>query len=196
MQAVCGIDPGLVETGYCVLRWPERRNRSARFFEEAEFIKSKVIEADKEASIHARVGEFFYGFELLAARIPAPSDRTFIAVESIFVGSNRKLAIGLARVMGALETVAIWRNLGFTIITTQQAKQAVTGSGKGTKTQGAAAFRVWLRKKGIDTQDTPRTQHEIDAWAVAIAAGELWLCGKITMPPDWLVAGMVEELKK
>jgi crossover junction endodeoxyribonuclease RuvC len=147
---VLGIDPGVANTGYGVVRGEGSRLRA---------LATGVIETRAGAAlehrlalIHARVGELLesYGVEAMA-------------VEELYFGANVQTASAVGQARGVVLLAAGQRGVPCGSYTPQQVKQAVCGSGRADKRQVARMVARLLGSAACSPAD-----HASDALAVAV----------------------------
>jgi crossover junction endodeoxyribonuclease RuvC len=147
---VLGIDPGLANTGYGVVR----RSGSRLVALDGGCIETAAGVAPERrlASIHARI------CELLDEHAPDA-----VALEELYFGQNARSAFAVGQARGVVMLAAGQRGIGCTGYTPQQVKGAVCGNGRADKDQVARMAQALLALPA-----PPSPHHAADALAVAI----------------------------
>jgi crossover junction endodeoxyribonuclease RuvC len=147
---VLGIDPGLANTGYGVVR-----RRSGRLVA----LDGGVIETRSDAAperrlaiIHQRV------VDLIAEHEPDA-----MALEDLYFGQNAGSAMAVGQARGVTMLAAGQRGIPCGHYTPQQVKAAVCGTGRAPKEQVQRMVQSIL-----SLTEPPRPDHAADALAVAI----------------------------
>jgi crossover junction endodeoxyribonuclease RuvC len=150
MLVVMGIDPGVANTGFGVVRLAGAQMSA---------VDGGVIEAPggdpperRLARIHATLAELVRWHEPAA-----------VALEDVYFGKNVRSAIGVGQARGVAMLAAAERGVPCFDYTPQAVKMAVCGT-------GAAAKQQVQRMVGalLGLPDPPRSDHAADALAVAI----------------------------
>ncbi len=155
-MVVLGIDPGLANTGYGVVRGTGSRIEALAW----GTIRTKAGEPQEQ-----RLLALCEGLAAVIAEHPVEG----AALESFFVHPVSTTAMGMAAARGALLVACARSGVAVTEYTPNQIKQSVTGSGRAGKEQ---VRQMVVRLSGAD----PDTDHAADALAAAIchaAAGPL-----------------------
>ena len=149
-MVVMGIDPGVANTGFGVVRVAGGAMNA---------VDGGVIEAPAElepagrlARIHAALGE------LIAWHEPAA-----VAIEDLYFGKNVRSAIGVGQARGVAMLAAAERGIPCFDYTPQAVKMAVCGSGSAAKAQVQRMVGTLL-----NLPSPPASDHAADALAVAI----------------------------
>jgi len=153
MIVVMGIDPGLANTGFGVVRFAGRAMTA---------VDGGVIEAPADLDPGARLELIHRALaELLAWHEPAA-----VALEDIYFGKNVRSAIGVGQARGVAMLAAAEHQIPCFDYTPQAIKMAVCGS-------GAAAKRQVQKMVGtlLGLPRAPESDHAADALAVAICHG-------------------------
>ncbi len=150
---VLGIDPGLANTGYGVVRGSGSR---------IEALAWGTIRTLPTQALEQRLLALHDGVAAVIAEHPVDG----AALESFFVHPVSTSAMGMAAARGALLVACARAGVAVTEYTPHQVKQSVTGNGRAPKDQ-VRAMVVRL------TRIEPDTDHAADALAAAIchAAG-------------------------
>lgn len=147
---VLGVDPGIANTGYGVVRSEGSR---------LDAIQYGVIETGSGTAIEQRLAEVFRDIGELLDRFVADA----VAVESLYFGANAVSALAVGQARGVVLLAAGQRNIPVRSYTPQQVKGAVCGSGRAGKAQVARMVARLLRLSA-----PPRPDHAADALAVAV----------------------------
>lgn len=150
MRIVMGIDPGLANTGFGVVRVAGSR---------MEAIDGGVIEAPRELPVERRLERIHAAMdELLEWHEPVA-----LALESLYFGKNVRSAMGVGQARGVVMLAAAQRGIECLDYTPQAVKMAVCGSGGADKEQVKSMVGSLL---GL--REPPGSEHAADALAVAI----------------------------
>jgi crossover junction endodeoxyribonuclease RuvC len=156
MVVVMGIDPGLANTGFGIVR-VAGTSMSA--------VDGGVIETPSTLPPETRLARIHAALrELIAWHEPAS-----VALEDLYFGKNVRSAIAVGQARGVAMLAAAERGLSCSDYTPQAVKMAVCGSGAAAKDQVQQMVGVLL---GLPSP--PSSDHAADALAVAIChAGHL-----------------------
>jgi crossover junction endodeoxyribonuclease RuvC len=147
---VLGIDPGLANTGYGVVRSAAGRLVA---------LDGGVIETAAGMPTERRLADIYEAIdELLAEHEPQA-----MALEQLYFGQNVKTAFAVGQARGVVMLAAGRRGLACESYTPQKVKGAVCGNGRADKEQVARMVQALL---GLAAPPTP--DHAADALAVAI----------------------------
>ncbi|HEX8206268.1 MAG TPA: crossover junction endodeoxyribonuclease RuvC [Solirubrobacteraceae bacterium] len=148
---VLGIDPGLANTGYGVVRLAGGGRLAA--------LDGGVIETPKGIPLERRLATIFTRVEeLLDEHEPAA-----VALEDLYFGANAKSAFAVGQARGVVMLAAGRRSIACASYTPQQVKSAVCGSGRADKDQVIRMVQALLC-----LADPPSPDHAADALAVGI----------------------------
>ncbi len=147
---VLGVDPGLANTGYGIVRSEGSRLDAIQF---------GVIETAAAAPLEQRLTEVFADIADLIDRFQVDS----VAVEDLYFGANTSSAMSVGQARGVTLLAAGQRNVPVRAYTPQQVKAAVCGAGRADKGQVA---RMVARLLGLSAP--PKPDHAADALAVAV----------------------------
>jgi crossover junction endodeoxyribonuclease RuvC len=147
---VLGIDPGIANTGYGVVR-----RRSGRL----AALDGGVIETEAALPDERRLAAIHRAVEDLLAR----HEPDAVALEELYFGQNARSAFAVGQARGAVMLAAGQRAIPCHGYTPQQVKGAVCGSGRADKQQVTRMVQALL---GLP--EPPRPDHAADALAVAI----------------------------
>lgn len=147
---VLGIDPGLANTGYGVVR-----RQSGRLVA----IDGGVIETRSDAAPERRLAQVYQAVvDLIAVHDPAG-----VALEELYFGQNSGSALAVGQARGVVLLAAGQRGIPCAGYTPQQVKSAVCGTGRAPKEQVQRMVQTLLSLDAL-----PRPDHAADALAVAI----------------------------
>jgi crossover junction endodeoxyribonuclease RuvC len=147
---VLGIDPGLANTGYGVVRL--RAGRLAALDGGVVLTAAAVAAELRLATIHRAITE------LLDLHKPEA-----VALEQLYFGQNVRTAFAVGQARGVVMAAAGARGIPCHSYTPQQVKGAVCGSGRAAKDQVGRMVAAILA-----LPEPPREDHAADALAVAI----------------------------
>jgi crossover junction endodeoxyribonuclease RuvC len=147
---VLGIDPGLANTGYGVVRL--RGGRLAALDGGVVLTPAGIPAELRLASIHRSIGD------LLDLHEPDA-----VALEQLYFGQNVRTAFAVGQARGVVMAAAGARAIVCHSYTPQQVKAAVCGSGRAAKDQVGRMVAAILA-----LAEPPREDHAADALAVAI----------------------------
>ena len=147
---VLGIDPGLANNGYGLVRYENRK-----IFP----IKYGCITTNKENSFSDRIKIIHYELKTLILKYN-PQE---VAIEDIFFNKNTKTALSISKVYGSIALTVSLLGLQLYEYTPLQIKQAMVGNGRADKFQVQSMVRILLNLEKI-----PRPDHAADALAAAI----------------------------
>lgn len=150
MIVVMGIDPGVANTGFGVVRVAGGQMSA---------LDGGVIEAPAEASMGARLARIHEALtELIGWHEPVA-----LALEDLYFGKNVRSAIGVGQARGVAMLAAAQHGVPTHDYTPQAVKMAVCGSGAAAKPQVQHMVGVLL---GLPSP--PESDHAADALGVAI----------------------------
>jgi crossover junction endodeoxyribonuclease RuvC len=145
-----GIDPGVANTGFGVVRVAGSAMSA---------VDGGVIEAPADLEPAGRLARIHAGLsELIAWHEPAA-----VAIEELYFGKNVRSAIGVGQARGVAMLAAAERDIPCFDYTPQAVKMAVCGSGAAAKAQVQRMVGTLLR-----LPSPPESDHAADALAVAI----------------------------
>jgi crossover junction endodeoxyribonuclease RuvC len=150
MRIVMGIDPGLANTGFGVVRVAGGRT---------EALDAGVIEAPSGETLERRLAQIHGSVaELLAWHEPEA-----LALEELYFGKNVRSAMAVGQARGVVMLAAAEREVPCFDYTPQAVKMSVCGTGGAPKEQVKHMVAALL---GL--QAPPEPDHAADALAVAI----------------------------
>jgi crossover junction endodeoxyribonuclease RuvC len=150
MIVVMGIDPGVANTGFGVVRVAGGQMSA---------LDGGVIEVRPGEPIESRLAKIHEGLaELMTWHEPAA-----LALEDVYFGKNVRSAIGVGQARGVALLTAAQRGIPCFDYTPQAVKMAVCGSGAAEKRQVQHMVGTLL---GLS--HPPESDHAADALAVAI----------------------------
>ncbi len=147
---VVGIDPGIANTGFGVVR--RRAGRLAA-------LDGGVIRTRAERTPEHRLADLFVQVEELLDRHSPDA----VALEAIYFGQNVRSAFAVGQARGVVLMAAGRRSIPCEDYTPQQVKAAVCGSGRAPKEQVTRMVQSLLA-----LPEPPTPDHAADALAVAI----------------------------
>jgi crossover junction endodeoxyribonuclease RuvC len=148
---VLGIDPGVANTGYGVVRSAPGNRLAA--------LDGGVIETAAGLPAERRLATIFGRIEdLLDDHAPEA-----VALEDLYFGVNARSAFAVGQARGVVMLAAGRRGIPCTSYTPQQVKGAVCGSGRAAKDQV-----IRMVQSLLCLPDPPSPDHAADALAVAI----------------------------
>ena len=147
---VLGVDPGIANTGYGIVRSEGSR---------LDAIQYGVIETAAAAPLEQRLTEVFADIGDMIDRFQVDS----VAVEDLYFGANTSSAMSVGQARGVVLLAAGQRNVPVRAYTPQQVKAAVCGVGRADKGQVA---RMVARLLSLPAP--PKPDHAADALAVAV----------------------------
>jgi crossover junction endodeoxyribonuclease RuvC len=147
---VLGVDPGIANTGYGVVRSEGSRLDSIQY---------GVIETRAAAPLEQRLTKVFSDIGDLIDRFQVQA----VAVEDLYFGATVSSALAVGQARGVVLLAAGRQAVPVRAYTPQQVKSAVCGSGRADKRQVA---RMVAKLLGLAVP--PKPDHAADALAVAI----------------------------
>jgi crossover junction endodeoxyribonuclease RuvC len=147
---VLGIDPGLANTGYGVIRSTAGRLVA---------LDGGVIETGAGLPMEQRLADIHAAIDALLAE----HEPVGMALEQLYFGQNVKTAFAVGQARGVSMLAAGQRGVPCESYTPQQVKGAVCGNGRADKVQVARMVQALL---GLEAPPAP--DHAADALAVAI----------------------------
>ncbi len=147
---VLGIDPGIANTGYGVIKAESSTFTPLGF---------GSIQTSPKAESAQRLKTIYDRLIQLAAEYQPAS----FALEDLFFSKNVSSAFAVGEARGVIKLVAANTNRQVYNYPPAQIKEAVVGYGKASKSQVQEMVKLLLRLKEI-----PRPDHAADALAVAI----------------------------
>ncbi len=119
---IIGVDPGYDRCGIAVLDASCGVGKEVLLF-------STCVQTAKHDTFHARLGKIASVFSETVVNFKP----NILAIESLFFNNNQKTASRVLEVKGAVEVLAINRNLDIREFTPLQIKSAITGNGRADK---------------------------------------------------------------
>jgi crossover junction endodeoxyribonuclease RuvC len=147
---VLGIDPGLANTGYGVVR-----RRGGRLVA----LDGGVVETSASLSPERRLADL----HLAICDLIVQHEPDAMALEELYFGANVRSASAVGQARGVVMLAAGQRRIACSGYTPQQVKSAVCGNGRAGKDQVARMVQSLLSLSEI-----PRPDHAADALAVAV----------------------------
>ena len=149
-MVILGIDPGIANTGYGLIKVEQRTLESIDF---------EVIRTDAKMESAHRLKVIYD--ELI--RLVNQYQPDVFVVEELFFNTNVSSALTVGEARGVVKLAAANTHRQVFSYTPTQVKQAVIGYGKASKRQVQAMVKVLLKLDEI-----PRPNHAADALAIAI----------------------------
>lgn len=154
-QIICGIDPGLQQTGYGVLLIDDKED-------EIRVLDAGVIIVTRHESLALRLAELAAGI----AEVLDEHEVELVAVEEIYSHYRRpRTAILMAHARGVILLEAARRNLNVTHLPATTVKRHLTGNGRATKEQMQRSIMHTLSLSRI-----PEPPDVADALAIGLCA--------------------------
>lgn len=147
---ILGVDPGLANNGYGLVRYENRK-----LFP----VKHGCITTNKANSFIDRIKVIHYEIKELIMKYN-PQE---VAIEDIFFNKNTKTALAISKVYGSIALTVSLLGLNLFEYTPLQIKQAMVGNGRADKFQVQSMVKILLNLEKI-----PRPDHAADALAAAI----------------------------
>ena len=145
---VLGIDPGSRRTGYGLVAVRDRA---------AEYVASGCIKAEI-GDMPQRLGIIYRGVSELIDQF----NPTELAIEEVFLAKDPSSAIKLGQARGVAIAAAVAADLPVHEYAARRVKQALVGTGRGSKEQVAHMVRILLKLPGAPQADAA------DALAIAL----------------------------
>jgi len=147
---ILGVDPGLTNTGYGLIRYEKKK---------IELIDYGCVLTCREDSFSFRIKKIYYKIkELIEKHNPHE-----VAIEEIFFNKNVRSALIVSKVHGMVAITVALMELELYEYTPLQIKLATVGNGRAEKHQVQSMVKILLNLSGI-----PKPDHAADALAVAI----------------------------
>jgi crossover junction endodeoxyribonuclease RuvC len=147
---IIGIDPGVIYTGYGVIKIKERCVRAVDY---------GIIEIAREQDLPARLAGIYKRIAGLCEQLQPDA----LAVEEVFFNKNARTALTVGHVRGAIILAALHQGAEVFSYTPLQIKQTVSGYGRADKEQMQRMVKLLLK-----LQELPKPDHAADALAAAI----------------------------
>ncbi len=149
MNYILGIDPGLANTGYALIK---------TFGNNISLIEAGIIKTPASAHLSERL--FLIRKKMI--KIINNFNPSSISVEKIFLNINQKTAIQTAMVIGLVASISGEFAIPYFEYTPLQIKKSITGSGRSPKSQ-LKKMIVYI----LPDLSNVKNNHSIDAAAVA-----------------------------
>lgn len=147
---ILGIDPGLANTGYGLVRYEKKK---------IELIDYGCVLTYKKDTFSLRIKKIYYIIKELMEKYNLHE----VAIEEIFFNKNVRSALTVSKVHGMIAITVALAGLELYEYTPLQIKQATVGNGRAEKHQVQAMVKILLNLSEI-----PRPDHAADALAAAI----------------------------
>jgi len=149
-MVIVGVDPGYAIMGYGAVR-----HEGGRF----KVLEQGCVETPARAPMESRLLKIHAGLTEVLERVRPDA----LAVEKLFFNTNTTTAMGVAQARGVILVAAAALGVPVAEYTPLQVKTAVTGYGRGDKSQVQQMVRILL---GLPAP--PKPDDVADALAVAI----------------------------
>ena len=147
---ILGIDPGLSNTGYGLIKYDKKK---------IELIDYGCVLTYKKDTFSLRIKKIYYKIKELIEKYN-PHE---VAIEEIFFNKNVRSALTVSKVHGMVAITVALAGLELYEYTPLQIKQATVGNGRAEKHQVQSMVKILLNLSEI-----PRPDHAADALAAAI----------------------------
>lgn len=147
---ILGIDPGLANTGYGLVRYEKKK---------IELIDYGCVLTYKKDTFSLRIKKIYYKIKELMEKYNLHE----VAIEEIFFNKNVRSALTVSKVHGMVAITVALAGLELYEYTPLQIKQATVGNGRAEKHQVQSMVKILLNLSEI-----PRPDHAADALAAAI----------------------------
>ena len=147
---ILGIDPGLNNTGYGLIKCEKKK---------IDLIDYGCILTYKKDTFALRIKKIYYKIKELIEKYN-PHE---VAIEEIFFNKNVRSALTVSKVHGMVAITVALMGLELYEYTPLQIKQATVGNGRAEKYQVQSMVKILLNLSEI-----PQPDHAADALAVAI----------------------------
>lgn len=147
---ILGIDPGLANTGYGLIRYEKKK---------IELIDYGCVLTYKKDTFGLRIKKIYYKIKELMEKYNLHE----VAIEEIFFNKNVRSALTVSKVHGMVAITVALAGLELYEYTPLQIKQATVGNGRAEKHQVQSMVKILLNLSEI-----PRPDHAADALAAAI----------------------------
>jgi len=147
---ILGIDPGLTNTGYGLIRYEKKK---------IELVDFGCVLTHKRDTFSVRLKEIYFKIkELIEEYHPHE-----VVIEEIFFNKNVRSALVISKVHGMVAITVALMGLELYEYTPLQIKQATVGNGRAEKHQVQSMVKILLNLSEI-----PQPDHAADALAAAI----------------------------
>lgn len=149
-MVILGIDPGVVSTGYGVLKIKGRQ---------IEMIDYGTIKVGSKGEFPSRLAGVYKRLEEICACYQPDA----MALEDVFFNRNTRTALAVGHMRGVIMLAAVHSGLEVYTYTPLQIKLAITGYGRAGKEQVRRMLKIILK-----LPEPPRPDHAADALAAAL----------------------------
>jgi len=149
-MVVLGIDPGLVQTGYGLIKIKNNRKN---------ILDYGVIVPNRNAALSQRLNTIYEDISYIIEK----HKPTIMAIEEVFYGKNAKSALLLGHARGVSMITASKKNIPVYEYSARKVKQSVTGNGTAHKSQ--VQFMI---VKEFNLGDVKFSYDASDALAIAL----------------------------
>jgi len=147
---ILGIDPGLNNTGYGLIRYDKKK---------IELLNYGCILTNQKDTFSFRIQKIYYKIKEIIEKYN-PHE---VVIEEIFFNKNVRSALIVSKVHGMIAITVALMGLELYEYTPLQIKQATVGNGRAEKHQVQSMVKILLNLSEI-----PQPDHAADALAVAI----------------------------
>lgn len=151
---ILGIDPGTATTGYGIIDHKKKKSACLDY---------GVIQTSPKLNPGERLKQLNFDLEQIIKEYKPE----MAAVESLFFFKNLKTAMPVSQARGVIVFTLAKKNVPMLEFTPQQAKTAVTGYGKATKSQVQK-----MVKNLLNLEEIPKPDDAADALAIAICCAD------------------------
>ncbi len=149
-MVVLGIDPGLANMGYGLVRHEGSLLKAVHY---------GAVRTDAKTPQHQRLLQIYEAMEELIDHYTP----TTVAMEELFFSKNSATALLVGQALGVIQLAAAKRTIDVMLYTPLQVTLSVVGHGRASKHQIQEMVRTLLGMPSV-----PRPDHAADALAVAI----------------------------
>ncbi len=156
---ILGIDPGLANTGWAILKDPTKASHSDGQVSEYELVECGCLRTKISDGSAKRLEKIYSELERLIKKYKV----TALAFESLFFAKNAKSALKVSEAIGVIKICGEKNKVEVVEFTPLQVKMALVGYGRAEKEQVEEMVRTFL---GLKENISP--SHASDAVAVAL----------------------------
>lgn len=146
---ILGIDPGLAQTGYAILKVNDKKIKSISF---------GCLKTSAKLSLEKRINKIYDHLKKIIKKYKPNK----IAVEQLFFCKNVKTALKVGQARGIIYLIASQAKIPISEFTPLQVKQTLTGYGRAEKSQIQKMLKILFNLKNI-----PQPDDAADALAIA-----------------------------
>lgn len=148
---ILGIDPGFGRIGYGIIEWNKNKYK---------VIEYGCITTEENSYFPKRLNKIELDLESIIINHP---DIDVASIEDLYFNTNIKTGIKVAQARGVIINTIYKHGIDIYEYTPIQAKQAITGYGRATKTQVMTCLKKFLKMENM-----PKLDDTADALALAI----------------------------